>query len=250
MPRLLVLTIFLPVVLLSCATAGLEHKKQSEARRNLGEAYLHQGNPTAALRELLAAEKLYADDPYLQNGLGLAYLAKNKPDEAVRHLENAIRLKPDFAPAINNLGTAYLATNQLDQAIEAFSSIRGDLLYATPHYPLANLGIAYYRKHDYVRSETYFRDSLRVSPNFPIALKGLADTLTAQGKIDQAIVYLEEAARSAPRSPEIFWELGSAYLQIRKPEPALRAFEKVVELSPSTELGRMAQARIQEIRRP
>ena len=91
-------------------------RKQGESSRNLGEAYMAQGNYTAALKELMAAEQLTPDDPYLHNDLGLTYMVKDRLDLAIRHFKKALALKPDYAPAMNNLGAAYLAQQNRDAA--------------------------------------------------------------------------------------------------------------------------------------
>jgi len=115
-------------------TANLENRKrQSEAKRNLGEALRKERKYTDALRELLNAEKLYAKDPFLQNELGIAYMAKKRPNLAVPHFKRALALKPDYAPAKNNLGTAYLELENWDAAISCFKEVAENLIYATPH---------------------------------------------------------------------------------------------------------------------
>jgi len=72
--------------------------------------------------------------------------AKEKIDLAVAHFEKAVRLKPDYSLAKNNLGSAYLVRKEWDKAIIVLEEVTGDMLYATPHFPLANLGWAYYNK--------------------------------------------------------------------------------------------------------
>nr|MBL0732303.1 tetratricopeptide repeat protein [Desulfobacterales bacterium] len=66
----------------SCTSYIEKHKKQEEAVRNLGEVYMSEGNYTFALRELLKAEKIYHNDPFLHNDLGLTYMAKDEKDLA------------------------------------------------------------------------------------------------------------------------------------------------------------------------
>ena len=194
-------SIFLVFFLVSCA-ANLEvRKNQEEASRNLGEAYMGQGDYTAALREFLKAEKLYSKDPYLQNDLGLAYMAKAKPDIAIDHFKKALEIKPDYTPAKNNLGTAYLAKRKWDDAISCFKEITGDLLYATPHYPLSNLGWACYNKKKYRLAEKYYQDALRIEPKFVIALRGLGLTYLKMGRISEAVTTLEKVIELAPDSP-------------------------------------------------
>ena len=131
------------ISLIACA-GGLEKRKnQTRVTRTLGEAYLQQGNYTAALKEFLKAEKHYANDHLLQNDLGLAYMAKQHYDEAEFHFKKAINIRPEYAPAKNNLGTVYMAKQEWDAAIEQFKTVAGDLLYGTPHFPLTLMGIAY-----------------------------------------------------------------------------------------------------------
>ena len=247
--HILIGCLLMPLFWFSCAANLRESQKQSESYRNLGEAYLAQGNATAALKELLNAEKIYADDPFLQNDLGLVYLAKNKPEIAVVHFQNATRLKPDFAPAMNNLGTAYLAMKDYDRAISCFEDITHDLLYATPHYPLANLGIAYYHKKAYERSEAYFQNALRISPGFPIAIKGLAKTRLALGKTASAIMVLEDAVKNTPNAADIWFDLASAYLENHQTDRAAGALEKVIRFAPSTDLAKEAENKIRQIRK-
>jgi Tfp pilus assembly protein PilF len=58
----------------SCATTTQEgRKREAEAARRVGEAYLQQGNTAAAMRELKKAEGKYPDDHLLQYDLGLLY---------------------------------------------------------------------------------------------------------------------------------------------------------------------------------
>ncbi|PQP34327.1 pilus assembly protein PilF, partial [Desulfobacteraceae bacterium SEEP-SAG9] len=109
--------------MIACATNLEQIKLEAEAQRNVGEAYMAEGKYTAALKELLDAEKLYADDYLLQNLLGLAYMRKEKPELAVEHYKKSVELKHDYAPAKNNLGTAYLALGEWDAAIACFKEL-------------------------------------------------------------------------------------------------------------------------------
>ena len=194
-------SMFLVFFLVSCA-ANLEiRKNQEEALRNLGEAYMGQGDYTAALRKLLEAEKLYSKDPHLQYDLGLVYMAKGRSDLAIHHFKKAIEIKPDYTPAKNSLGAAYLAQKRWDDAIACFKEITGDLLYVTPHYPLSNLGWAYYNKKEFKLAEKYYQDALKIEPEFVIALRGLGMTYLKMGRISEAVTFLEKVIKLAPDSP-------------------------------------------------
>jgi len=241
--------VLLFIMAISCATpAGLEEKrKQAEASRLLGEAYLAQENYTSALREFLKAEQIYSGDPYLYNGLGLAYMAKNQLGLAIKSFEKAIDIKPDYAPARNNLGTAYLAAKDWDQAIVCFSELTGDLLYATPHFPLSNLGLAYYNKRDFRRAEANYLKALELRPDFVLALRGLGRTYIAMGRIAAAVQAFEKAVRLAPQSSQTHFDLGHAYRLLKQYDRARNAFREVLELAPDAPIAEEARKELEAI---
>ncbi|MBW2177268.1 MAG: tetratricopeptide repeat protein [Deltaproteobacteria bacterium] len=235
------------ISLLSCA-ANMEKKRaQSKATRQLGEAYMRQGDYTAALRELLKAESLSPGDHLVQNDLGLIYMSKFRYDLAETHFKKAIQIKPDYAAAKNNLGTVYLATKDWHSAIKTFKPLEGNLLYATPHYPLSNLGLAYYSLGNYPMAEEYYLRALDIEPNFIIALRGLGRTYIALVKIPQAVSVLERAAREAPAWPELYMDMGEAYKLAGQYTKALLAYNKVSDLAPNSEIAEQAKAEISKM---
>ena len=230
----------LMVSLLSCAASQEKKRDQAKAARELGEAYMRQRDYTEALKELLRAEELYPGDHLVQNDLGLVYMSKYRYDLAEKHFKKAIQLKPDYAAAKNNLGTVYLAMENWHVAIATFQSIEGNLLYATPHYPLSNLGLAYYNLAEYESAEKYYLRALDLEPRFAIALRGLGRTYIAMGRIPQAVSVLEKAVREAPVWPDLYLDMGTAYRMAGQYTKALLAFNKVVELAPDSEVAEKA----------
>lgn len=223
-------------------------KKQEEPIRRVGEAYMSQNDYTAALNELLKAEKIYTDDPHLHNDLGLVYRAKDKLPLAVEHFKKAIDLKPDYAPARNNLGEAYLAMKNWDSAIICFKELSGDLLYATPHYPLTNLGWAYYNKKEFALAEQFYKEALKIDPNFPFALHGLGLTYLAIGNPRDAANCFERAVKYSI-FPEYFSDLAGAYVILKEYNKALIFYKKVVDIAPESQLAAEAQKEITRIQK-
>jgi type IV pilus biogenesis/stability protein PilW len=243
------LSSLLVFTLISCA-AGLEKRKQqSKVTRELGEAYMHQGNYTDALKELLKAEALYPNDHLLQNDLGLAYMAKKRFENAKNSFKKAIELKPEYAPAKNNLGTVFLALEEWDTAIDIFEEVLGDLLYATPHYPLSNLGLAYYHKGAFRRAEAYYSKALEIDPDFVLALHGLGKTYLALNDNIAAISSFEKAIQKAPKFTELYLDIGTAYQQSKQYKSALFAYRKVLELEPGSQLAEKAGKEIKKLER-
>lgn len=234
----------------SCGTANIKvQKQQGEALRNLGEEYYKQGDYTSALKELLKAEALYPDDAFLQNDLGLTYKAKKRLDLAAKHFKKALEIKPDYAPAKNNLGAVYLDKKEWDTAIKYFKEVSENMLYATPHKALANLGWAYYNKEKYTLSETYYLKALDLEPKFINAQRGLGLTYIAMGRIDEAVEILERAVKNYPKFALLYDDLSKVYVLSHDYEKALDAYHKVIELAPDTAMAKEAEKAVQSIKR-
>mgnify|MGYP000505947656 CR=1 FL=1 len=235
---------------ISCATTDIKVQKQrEEALRNLGEAYYKQGDYTLALKQFLEAEKIYPDDPFLQNDLGLTYKAKKRLDLAVKHFKRALEIKPDYAPAINNLGTVYLEKKEWDTAIKYFKEVTENMLYATPQLSLANLGWAYYNKKEFGLSETYYRKALDLDPKFINALRGLGLTYIAMGRIDEGVEILERAVKNYPKFALLYDDLAKAYMLSYDYDKALDAYQKVIELAPGSSIATEAEKAVDKIQR-
>ena len=236
------------LVFVACVSDQAQQKNRAAAIRNVGEAYMYQGQYTAALRELLRALEIYPDDPFLHNDLGLVYMAKQSLEAAEKHFATALEINPEYAPARNNLGTVYLAQEKWDKAITCFETIVGNLLYATPHYPLANIGWAYFSKKQYDQAVRYYREALTLQPRYPTALRGLGRTYLELGEIDDAVHYLEAAIHTDPRFYEAFFELAGAYIKLKRPDLALAAYKRVVAIAPpESDLARQSRIAIAKL---
>jgi len=236
-------------LILACTTQNVaEQKAQAEAIRNLGEAYLRQGEYRVALKNLKKAEKLYPSDHILQDDLGLAYLYLKDPDRAIHHFKKALEIKEDYAPARNNLGNAYAEKKEWDKAIEQYKIVTSDLLYGTPQFPLSNLGVVYYELQEYGLSAQYYLKALDIKPDFVQALYGLAKTYMAMGRVPDAIARLEKAVGISPASGALYFELAGAYALNRDYTKAISAYHKVVELDPNSTMADRALIEVRKIK--
>ncbi|MFC1812931.1 tetratricopeptide repeat protein [Thermodesulfobacteriota bacterium] len=240
---------------LSCAGNLELRKRQEEATRNLGEVHLGRGDYISALKQFLKAEKIYPDDPHLQNDLGLVYKHMERSDLSITHFKKALALKPDYADAKNNLGTVYMAQEDWDTAIAIFKEIIGDLLYATPQNPLFNLGLAYFHKNEYAPAEKYFNDCLKYykdgfqkDATYIKALYHLGRVYLSSERVPQAVSVLEKAIQDAPRTAELYLFLGNAHILSRDYQKGLNAYNKVIELAPDTPLAQEAKEKAAAIK--
>ncbi|TYT76137.1 tetratricopeptide repeat protein [Desulfobotulus mexicanus] len=216
--------------LLSGGCAGKRAANINEARavRDLGEAYLIQGSYSRALQEFLKAEQLNPRDPYLYNNMGLTYLALDRPESAVLSFKKAVNIKSDYAPAQNNLATAYMATGNWDEAIEVLKLLSEDLLYATPHYALSNLGWAYYNLSNYDAALRYYNRSLRHEPRHPPALRGQAMTFSAMGRMSEALRSADRLTTELPQNDAAWMLKGEILEKMNQKEEAKKAYEEAL----------------------
>lgn len=246
--RLSTTLLALLLLLFACSTTSTSVKERAEGKRKLGMQLMSQGETTEGLKQLLEAEKVYADDPDLQNDLGYAYLAKEKPELAVGHFQKALRLKPDFGEARNNLGVTYLELGNLDAAIAALLPLTEDLLYPTPHFPLTNLGLAYYRKGQYGESVRYYLAALKERPRFLKAMRGLGLTYMAMGKGVEAVGILRKAVELAPKAQLLYLDLARAYRLAGDIPGAEETYRALVRVDPYSETAAEARKALQGLK--
>ena len=238
-------------IVCGCASMGVspQDKKRANASRNLGEVYLGEGNTALAMRELLKAQKLNPEDPIIFNDIGLAYTQKENYDLAVQSFQKAIELKPDYAVAKNNLGSVYLTLKQWDKAIPVLEEVTGNILYATPHFPLANLGWAYYNKKEYKKAETCLNKALEIQPAFSIAKIHLGRVYLATGRLHQAREIFESVAETNPKNPVLLYEMGKTYRLIGDYNSAVLALKGSIEFAEDSELAVKAAEELKKIYR-
>ena len=95
-----------------CATTEKDRQKAALHTR-LGYQHLQQGDPTAALRELLEAQKLNPEDANVHYALGWAYSAKGLFPQALESYREALKIDPKFTDAHNAIGAIYLETGPM-----------------------------------------------------------------------------------------------------------------------------------------
>jgi type IV pilus biogenesis/stability protein PilW len=228
-------------------TSTPEDRKKGIAARNLGEAYLQEGRYTAALGEFFKAKEMIPDDPILHNDLGLVYDAKGNTELAEEHFRTAIALKPDYSLAKNNLGSIYLSRKEWAKAIPVLEEVTKDMLYATPHFPLANLGWAYYNLGNYTKARDYLNQALDAVPNFLVAQLHLGRVNLATGRPHEALALFETAIANDPKNPAVLLELGRTYRLLGDYRNARLALKGAIEYADDSDLALEASRELRKI---
>jgi type IV pilus assembly protein PilF len=247
---MIVAAVAIALAVSGCVGIQADQLARSEALRDLGEAHLVDGNPRAALKELLEAETHNPADPRIQNLMALAYEGLERLDLATQHLENALSLKPDFSEARNNLAVVLIKQERYAEAITHLEQLSRDLLYLTPHHAACNLGWAYHRTGRQDLAEQSYRQALAHYEKKGIAkdqtyiriLVGLGRVLLEQGRAEPALEPLKAAAGLVPTRAEVQFELGRAYAAAGDAANARHALGKVLELAPNSDWAHKARA--------
>ena len=156
---LLALTLFISAC---SSTSQKAEKERALLHLQIGTGYLSSGNYPLAMSELLKAEQLDPQNPYVMNNLGLAYFVRGKLKQAEDKFRAAIALSPGFSDAKNNLGRVLIDSNRAAEAIRVLREVEGDLTYQFPEKTFSNMGIAYHAQGNFKKAEEYLARSLEI----------------------------------------------------------------------------------------
>ena len=238
-PLLFVLCL-LAAILAGCAGPSADRKKEADARMRMGVTYLEQRNLPAAMRELVKASELDPENPEIDMALGLAYQARGDLSKAEEHLRRAVDKKADYADARNNLGIVLAERKAWEEAIREFEAAAANVMYTTPERAYFNLGEAYRAKGDPANAEGSYRRALRANDRYAPAYTALSGVLGGLGKWNEAASILARCVEVLPDYAQGWMELGRTWIRLSRPADALKAFDKVLEVSSDPDLRKQA----------
>lgn len=240
--RLLTLAAILCAALASqrVAAQGATPPVDAETRFNTGVEHLRAGRVELAIDEFQRAIKDDPKNPYFRKGLGLAYAQQRKYKDAVEAFQKALELNPYYVDVRNDLGTALLLSGQREEGRQEFLKAFGDPTNPTPELAARNLGQAYLEEKNYTQALSWFQSSLAKNNEYPDAYLGLADTLVASNRLEDAIAQLEVGARVLPEQWAIVLALGEAYYRAGRFGDARTRLELVAAKDPGGPSGRRA----------
>jgi tetratricopeptide (TPR) repeat protein len=151
-----------------------------------------------ARRENLVSTKQLAIPPNALREYSEAHkdLEKRDVESAVKRLEHAVELAPQFAEAWNDLGTIAYQTGHYDRAEKCFrAALEQD---PRAYEPLVNLGGVLLNTHKLDEALMYNQDAVLTRPHDALANAQLGMAYFAAGNFDLAVKYLEIARRIDP----------------------------------------------------
>jgi tetratricopeptide (TPR) repeat protein len=119
-----------------------------------------------------------------------------------------------------------------DEAIPLLESVLKDAPEVIDAY--YTLGNCYFKKKSFIEAARYYRKTLEMRPDHDYAMIGLADTLVAQGKTDDAIAGYEHFLKQDADNAQILYRLAQVQLDAGNDEAAAANFRKTLAVEPDT----------------
>jgi arylsulfatase A-like enzyme/Tfp pilus assembly protein PilF len=140
----------------------------------------------------------------------------------------------DRRPIYDRMGRirAMVKEGKEDDAIPLLESVLEEAPEVIDAY--YTLGNCYLKKKAYGKAAEYYRATLAKRPDHDYAMIGLADTLVAEGRIDEAIAGYEHFLKSDPNNAQILYRLAQVELDAGRDDGAAANFRKTLEAEPKT----------------
>ncbi|WP_217354403.1 tetratricopeptide repeat protein [Ruegeria arenilitoris] len=154
---------------------------------------------------------------------------RERPEQAQSVLNEAVIVLPEDPDILMLQATEYERAGKLDQAITVYEKL----------YPISNRSLVVANNlANLLTTHRHDDESLQRAQHLVQRLRGTRipayqDTYGwvayRLGNYEQALIYLEPAARALPDQPLVLYHLGKTYAAVDRPQDALRAFRAAQE---------------------
>ncbi len=200
---------------------------------NLAQVLLDQGRIEEALRLMIDAERRRLASPYLERQLALTLAQVGRAEDAVRLMERHARSSdPD---ALDVLGLVLAEAGQSARAREVLSRS----LEIDQRNPRArqNLALAALHEADWPLCEREARAALALNPALPLAWNYLGIALFNQRRPDEAIGAWQRSVELDPGDLDVLFNLASVAARADRLDVARPALERYVSAASEPSLG-------------
>ncbi|MDE2091147.1 MAG: type IV pilus biogenesis/stability protein PilW [Gammaproteobacteria bacterium] len=179
-------------------------KQASQDNVALGVAYMQQGRRDLAMQKLQLALQQDSGNANAYSYLGLLYYRSGDIERADENYREALDKAPDNPQIQNNYAVFLCQQGKFKDSEKYFVKAAQNPLYPTPEAAYANAGMCANQVPDKVAAEQFFRKSLAINPNYPLALYQMARMSYDQKQYRDALGFIQrfDSASPTPR-PEV-----------------------------------------------
>ncbi|MCI0566772.1 MAG: tetratricopeptide repeat protein [Acidobacteria bacterium] len=192
--------------LLGCASSPSTRNKgearQAEGLYRLAQLDFSQGKNQDAITHAKKSIDLDPKNAHVHAFLGLVYLYLSDYRSAEKSLQEAVRLNPYLTDARNTLGAVYMKTGRNQEAQNEFLECLKDTTYSHPEKVLYNLGTLQLEEKHISEAEASFRRAVQANASYAKGYYGLGQALLLSGRRDEALKNFEKVIALDPSSPE------------------------------------------------
>jgi Flp pilus assembly protein TadD len=184
----------------------------------------------------------------LQLQLGHEFFAEGRYQDALDAYQRALGA---VEPADSRAARAGIIQSALRVAEFSIARREGEaLVQSAPRDPqaLALSADALWASGLFDEAESRYRDALSKAPELARGRHGMARSLAARGRLDEAMEEAQNALRISPRDLEIHHTVGAIYERMHKYEEAAGAFTNYVNLLPNKDTSEKADWSRSEIK--
>ncbi|MGA9769030.1 MAG: tetratricopeptide repeat protein [Blastocatellia bacterium] len=210
-----------------------KNPRSAAAHHMLGKVHFMLGQFDKAASHLSIALKFAPADFDIGYTFALACLKQKQLQTARQVFTNMVRTLGDKPEVHILIGRAYRETGYLDEAIEEFKKT----IALNPKHPGAHycLGMSYLLKDGTLKlkeAAVEFRAEVALYPEEFLAVYNLGLACVVERKYEEAVTFLEKAARLRPQNSDVYLFLGNAYHGLGQFDKAVEAFNKCISLDP------------------
>lgn len=248
--------LFVLLLISSCSSFNRDRYKTKSTQERRAELFYTQGTRklldreyTEALTNLLEAFKLKPNDSKIRNNLGMAYFFKDRPQIAIEHLLKAIELDPQNSDARINLGSIYHRKGELDLALRQYEEALEDLTYRHHYRTHYNIALIYEQNGQFQQTMRKLDQSLGRNSEFCPALFKKGSIFYQNRRYAQAKDLFHQASRGGcSEDPAALYFRAMSMFQLGENRDALKAFEDIAMLHPTSEFANLSRQQAQSLR--
>lgn len=245
------LVILIALNLFGCSGSQVQEKspqEKSELYTEMGTSALMRGDFPRAIEDLRKALTINPANAIARSHLGLAYYALGRKQDGKNEVQRAVIDDPKYSDGYINLGSFAVEEKKYPLAKHYFKKALENLEYKARYRALTNLGQVYMLEGNFVDAKFYFNQSLSFNPEFCQTHFLMGSIAMKEKRYEAATISFQKSvSKLCATNIEGKYQLGLAYLKMRKFEKAKHEFTSLIESNPQSLQAQTAGSLLKEI---